>query len=147
MLTLSISLLILSPLRGAVSLGHRLPPHFAGFAPWLGGEEGRKGKNLLCQPQQPHYHLDQAHRAGMGSFAKQSALRLLPALRLCDPFPPPQPSTKQTRPSTVCALFVPSSLWKLSLFIFLSGRRSRPSIFLKLHFLFFPLPLFLCFPN
>lgn len=30
----------------------------------MGGEEGRKGKNILCQPQQPHHHVDPTHRAG-----------------------------------------------------------------------------------
>lgn len=30
----------------------------------MGGEEGRKGKNILCQPQQPHHHVDPTHCAG-----------------------------------------------------------------------------------
>lgn len=49
-----------------VALGNRLHDH-TGFAPWMGREEGCKGKKLLCQPQQPYHHMDEANRAGISA--------------------------------------------------------------------------------
>lgn len=47
-----------------VALGNRLHHDHTGLAARVGGEEGRKGKNLLRQPQQPYHHMDEANIAG-----------------------------------------------------------------------------------
>lgn len=47
-----------------VALGNRLLHHHTRLAARVGGEEGRKGKNLLRQPQQPYHHMDEANLAG-----------------------------------------------------------------------------------
>lgn len=50
-----------------VALGNRLHHDHTGFAPRMGREEGCKGKNLLCQPQQPYHYMDEANRAGISA--------------------------------------------------------------------------------
>lgn len=58
-----------------VALGNRLLRDHTGLAPRVGGEEGRKGKNLLRQPQQPNHHMDEADLAGTSALQAGATLK------------------------------------------------------------------------
>lgn len=89
----------------------------------MGGEEGWKGKNILCQPQQPHNHVDPTHRAGTAGLQTGltgSSFFLCEEPLSLTPTPPPQRVSTE-RPNSV---FSCRPLWLLSI----SNRHSSSCI-------------------